>query len=177
MEEEEYSYKICFLGDIGVGAKTSLFNRIIDNEFHENIPSTSGANYGDIFIQINLGMIKLCLWDTAGQVRFRSLIRHFIRDSHCIILGYDITCKDSFNNIKQFWYSYAKSNVECEPFFYLIANKIDLIEKVEVSEKEAKDYAKQIGSKYFRVSAKTAEGVNELLEDIVNSLIRKFKKN
>ena len=172
---DEYDYKIVFLGESGTGAKTCLINQIIYNQF-ENYSSTSTAAYYSTFIQVELGIIKLDLWDTAGQERFRSINRIFIKDSHCAILGYDITNKSSFKEIKNYHYNKVKNILGDESLIYLVANKIDLIDKVEVSEKEAIDYAKEKGIKYFRVSAKTGEGVNELLEDISNSLIIKFKR-
>ena len=172
---KEYDYKIVFLGESGTGAKTCLINQIIYNEF-ENYSFTSPAVYYSTFIQVNLGIIKLNLWDTAGQERFRSINGIFIKDSHCAILGYDITNKRSFKEIENYHYNKVKKILGDEPLIYLVANKIDLIGKEEVSEKEAIDYAKEKGIKYFRVSAKTGEGVNELLEDIANSLIVKFKR-
>ena len=68
MEEYDYDYeyKIIFLGESGIGAKTSLINQLFD-EYIENPPSTRGVSYSCIYIQVNLGIIKLTLWDTAGQ--------------------------------------------------------------------------------------------------------------
>ena len=172
---KEYDYKIVFLGESGTGAKTCLINQIIYNEF-ENYSFTSPAVYYSTFIQVNLGIIKLNLWDTAGQERFRSINGIFIKDSHCAILGYDITNKRSFKEIENYHYNKVQKILGDESLIYLVANKIDLIGEEEVSEKEAIDYAKEKGIKYFRVSAKTGEGVNELLEDIANSLIVKFKR-
>ena len=170
---EEFVNNIVFLGEPGIGAKTSLIERLIDNKFDESKPSTCGCNYSSIIIQINLGLIQLALWDTVGQELFRPFCKHFIKVSHCIILGFDITNKHSFNEIKKFHYNNYK---EYDSLIYLVANKIDLIEDIEVSEKEAIDYAKEKGIKFFRISCKTGEGINELFEDIINLLVIKFKK-
>ena len=174
MEEYNYEYKIVFLGGAGIGAKTSLINQLID-KYIENPSSTNGGSYSYIYIQVILGIIKLSIWDTAGQDRLRQIARHFIKGAHCVILGYDITTKRSFSDIQEFWYNHAKNIVGEKSLFYLVANKIDLIGEEEVSEKEAIEYAKEKGIKYFRVSAKTGEGVNELFADISYSLIIKFK--
>ena len=104
-EKYDYEYKIIFLGSCGIGAKTSLINRIVDNTFNYWTQSTSDANYSSIFFQTELGIIKLNLWDTSGQEKYRALTKIFIKDCHCIILGYDITSQDSFNDIKKFWYN------------------------------------------------------------------------
>ena len=106
--------------------------------------------------------------------KYRSLQNLFFKGSHCVILGYDITNKNSFDEIKNYHYNNVKNILGDEPLIYLVANKIDLIEKEQVTEEEAINFAKKIGIKYFGVSAKTGEGIDELLEDITNSLIKKF---
>ena len=173
---EDCSYKIVFLGESGVGAKTSLISRLINNKFYECFESTIGANYSSIIIQVNLGIIVLDLWDTPGQELYRSLCNNFIKGSHCIILGYDISRARSLYDIKEYWYNKAKNIVGDDSLIYLVANKIDLIENINESEKEGINYAKEKDIKYFKVSCKTGEGVNELFEDIANSLIMKFKR-
>ena len=173
---EKYEYKIVLIGESGTGGKTSLINRLVLNIFDPNTIATSGASYTNIFVQVNLGIIKLELWDTAGQEKYRGLNRMFIKGSHCIILGYDITNRWSFEEIKNYQYNTVKDIVGDDALIYLVANKIELFEKEEVSEDEARDYAKEKGIKYFGVSCKTGRGINELLEDIAYSLIMKFKR-
>jgi len=173
---KEYAYKILFLGESGTGAKISLINQIIDNEFDERITSSNCTYYVSIFIKKDLGIIKLDLWDTAWQEKYRAITIFFVKGSHCIILGYDITRKDSFNEIKNYHYNNIKNIIGDESLIYLVANKVDLFEKEEVSDEEAINYATEKGLKYFRVSAKTGEGIHELLEDITNSLIMKFQR-
>ncbi len=172
---EEYNYKIVFLGESGTGAKTTLNNQIIYKIFEENFFGLTASFYS-AFIQVELGIIKLSLWDTTGQEKFRAMNNLFIKHSRCVILGYDITDKRSFKEIENYHYNNVKNILGDEPLIYLVANKIDLIDKVEVSEEEAIEYAKEKGIKYYRVSAKKGEGIDELFEDIVNSLIMKFKK-
>ena len=116
------------------------------------------------------------MWDTSGKEGFRTLLKYFINDSHCVILGYDITNKRSFNEIKNYHYNNVKNLLGDDLLIYLVANKIDLFEYEQVSEKEAIGYAKEKGIKYFRISCETGEGIKELLKDIVDSLIMKFKK-
>jgi len=163
---KEYEYKLVLLGGSGIGAKTSLIKRFILNRFDSVMMTTSGANFCSTFIQVNLGIIRLGIWDTVGQKLYRKLSEVFIKNSHCIILGYDITSNDSFDEIKEFWYNYAKNIIGDESLIYLVANKIDLIRYEELSarEREGKNYAKEKGIKYFRISCKTGEGVDELFD-------------
>ena len=104
MEEiyDEYSYKIIFLGWCGTGAKTSLISQFAYNKFDANFPSSLGASLSSLLIQTELGTIMLDLWDTPGQLFYRALNKHFIKDSHCAILGYDIAREDSFSEIKEY---------------------------------------------------------------------------
>ena len=128
---EEYSYKIVLIGETGTGAKTSLINRLYKNEFHKIIMGTTGAYFVNIFIQIKLGIIKLQLWDTSGQEKFREINKVFIKGSHCIILGYDITLKNTFDEIQKYHYNRIKYITGDESLIYLVANKIDLIKNIE----------------------------------------------
>ena len=169
-------YKISVLGETGTGAKTSLIHQLIYNEFIENCIISNGTNYSTIFIQVNLGIIKLGLWDLVGHIKYIRLNKNLFKDSHCIILGYDITDKRSFNEIKEYHYNTVRDFGSNDSLIYLVANKIDLFLQDEVSEEEVIDNSREKGIKYFRVTACTGEGVNELFEDIVNSLIIKFKK-
>ena len=144
MEAKNYKYKIIFLGASGAGAKTSLINRFIGYEFNYNIPSTITPNIHSIFIQADSGVIYLELWDTPGQVLYRNMNKLFIRDSNCVILGYAIDCRSSFDEIKEYHYNTVKNILVNEPLIYLVANKIDLFEnEEEVSVEEAKNIQKK----------------------------------
>ena len=98
----------------------------------------------------------------------------FLKDSHCIILGYDITDKKSFDEIKEYHYNKVKEILGDFPLIYLVANKIDLNKDKKVSESEASNFAKEKNIKFFQVSAYTGEGIDNLLKDILNSLTDKF---
>ena len=99
------------------------------------------------------------------------MTRLFLKGSHYAVLGFDITSKDSFNEIKEYHYNLVKDMLNDDKLIYLVANKIDAL-KYQVTENESIFYAKEKNIKYFRVSAKTGEGVNDLFENIANSLIQ-----
>ena len=171
-------FKVVFLGESGVGAKTSLINRIVRDVFDLNVSATNGAYFVSKTIQTELGEISLQLWDTAGQEKYRSINAQFIKGAHCIILGYDVTRKESFESIRDFWYNFAKEKTERDNvLIYLVGNKIDLDDLGRVTYEEGKSLANDLNMKFFEVSAKTRDGVDNLLEDIGDSLINKFIKN
>ena len=172
---DEYIYKVLFLGDSSIGAKTSLIRRIVYNEFREDEKSTIGVDFFTKTIQTKFGEISLKLWDTVGQKSFKPIIASYIRGSHCIILGYDVTNRKSYESIRNDWYNLVMKNITGNnPIIYLVGNKIDEINKREISDEKGKSLANDLNIKYFGVSAKTGEGVDILLDDILNSLIKRF---
>ena len=174
--KKDYVFKILLYGDSSTGAKTSLMLRIVNNEFNEQIVSTIGSDFGTKYVQNQLGDgVILQFVDTAGQERFSSIRKNYIKGSHCIILGYDITDRESFESIVNTHYNTVRSIVGDSALLYLVANKIDLYKEARVSEEEGRSYAKEKKIKFFQVSAKTREGIDILLDDIVNSLTNKFK--
>jgi small GTP-binding protein len=169
------SFNIVLLGDCGVGAKTCLLRRYIDNSFNANQITTIGIDFKIKMVYTDFGAIKLQIWDAAGQERFRAISSTFVKGSDCIILGYDVTDRQSFEEIRKYWYNFVMKNKDGNsPLMYLVGNKIDLIKERVVSDEEGKSLANDLNMKYFGVSAKTGENVDILFDDIVNSLIKKY---
>jgi len=115
-EEEETSnneIKVVLVGESGVG-KTSIINRLIHKEFNDNSKITIGANYTTK--KINLPQynkkITLEIWDTAGQENYRSFTKLFYKNAKIAILVYDITNKNSYNEIKKYWIKTIKEDCE-----------------------------------------------------------------
>ena len=102
--------KVVLLGESGVG-KTCIIARFINNTFEDNIMSTTGASYAGktmSFDEFNGQSIKFEIWDTAGQEKYRALTKIFYKDAGLAILVYDITRKDSFDEIKNYWHNQIK---------------------------------------------------------------------
>lgn len=103
--------KVVMLGESAVG-KTSIINRYINNAFNPDSMSTSGASYASKtmhFDNFNKN-IKFDIWDTAGQERFRSLTKIFYKETSVAVLVYDITRKESFTEVKNYWYHQIKEH-------------------------------------------------------------------
>lgn len=89
-------FKIIIIGDSGVG-KSCLMHRVTTNEFKEDHEVTVGVEFGTMmFRMMKDRIIKLQIWDTAGQESFQSMTKIFYRGAHCVFLTYSITNKDSF---------------------------------------------------------------------------------
>ena len=95
---QDHLYKLIIIGDTGVG-KSCLLNRIMDDNFKNDHQVTIGVEFGCFTLKIDEKVIKLQIWDTAGQESFRSITRIFYRGAHCVFLVYDMTRADTFNNV------------------------------------------------------------------------------
>jgi Ras-related protein Rab-2A len=95
---QDQLYKLIIIGDTGVG-KSCLLTRVMDNEFKEEHQVTIGVEFGSFITQIEGKVVKVQIWDTAGQESFRSITRIFYRNSHCVFLTYDITRDDTFVDV------------------------------------------------------------------------------
>ena len=156
-QEEEESIKVTLLGNSGVG-KTCIIKRYLDDEFSLEEQVTFSANFSQKEVTIGDKTVILDIWDTAGQEQYRSMSRNFYKDSYIVCLVYDITNKDSFEDLKNIWYNELITYGEKYTVTAVVGNKSDCFEKEEVKEEEASNYAKSIKANYFMVSAK--EGIN-----------------
>ena len=167
-DENAKSVKAVLLGESGVG-KTCIIARFINNTFENNIMSTTGASYAGktlSFDEFGGKSIKFEIWDTAGQEKYRALTKIFYKDAGVAILVYDITRKESFDEIKEYWYNQIK---ECAPKNIVIgiaANKCDLYDNEQVSEDEARNFANEIGAVFKLTSASTNQGIEELFKGV-----------
>ena len=123
MEGEKIeSIKVVLIGESGVG-KTSLISRYVNNTFDEGELTTVGATYAGKMVEFPEynKTIKLEIWDTAGQEKYRAVTKIFYKDASAVILVYDITRKESFNELKNYWYHQVLDNSpkETSKFFFI----------------------------------------------------------
>ena len=165
--------KLGFLGDSNV-RKTSICTIYVGIEFTEDTLTTIGLDKFDSKIALNDGnKIKLFLWDTSGQERFRSSAFRVMRVVHGIILVFDLTSRQTFENIDK-WLNDIRDNFD-RPFLVLFGNKADKEkEKREVSNEEIEEFVKKNDLTYFETSAKTGQGINEGLSYIANKAYDKI---
>ena len=159
------SFKVVLVGESGVG-KTSIITQFIDQTFQEDQQSTTGGTFSTKSVKCgNNKTLKFEIWDTAGQERYRSLTKMFYKDANAAILVYDITRKDSFEQLKLYW---AEQIKECPENIILViaANKSDLFQKEEVDEEEARKLAFDLGAIFVGTSAKQVESINQLFIEI-----------
>jgi len=157
--EYDYLFKLLLIGDSGVG-KSCLLLRFADDTYTDSYISTIGVDFKIRTIELDGRTIKLQIWDTAGQERFRTITSSYYRGAHGIIVVYDVTDQESFNNVKQWLQEidrYACENVNK----LLVGNKSDLTSKKVVDYNTAKEFADGLGIPFLETSAKNATNVEQ----------------
>ena len=157
MDESKIVLKIGVLGDSGVG-KTCLWMRYTDDTFNYHMVSTIGVDFKTKIIKLEGKDVKLHIWDTCGQEKFRTLTRNFYKQIDGVLLIYDISNRQTFDNIREWYRDLGISNKPIA--VVLVANKIDL-EKKEVTSEEGQKLAQELGIEFFETSAKESINVTE----------------
>ena len=161
------------IGDSTVG-KTCFLTRYFKNQFNETFLSTIGIDKEIKYVKVKNDTYKMTLWDTAGQDRFKSLPKKYYQNADGVLLLYDVTSEDTFNNVSN-WMKDVKENSnkninsengQPEIALYLIGNKIDLPNRV-ISKEQAETEAKSLGMKYFEISCKTNMNIPEVMNRMI----------
>ena len=173
--QHKYLFRICLLGDSGVG-KTSVLTRFCDNSFKENYNSTLGVDFRIVTLKYKDIISKLNIWDTAGQERFKSLAVNYLHNSHGFIFVFDITNKESYENITN-WINLSFDTNKNSIINFLIGNKCDKDSDRKVQQSEAEQLAKERNLHYLETSAKNDENIQKLFYYITYKLIKHYDNN
>ena len=173
-QKKKLSIKLLLIGDSEVG-KTSLLLKYTEHIFPDDHIATIGVEYKDKYINKDNYNIRLQIWDTAGQERFHSITKNIYRNTNGVLFVYDITKKESFDNIKN-WIIDLQS-VESDIKGIILGNKNDLSGKREVNINELKSLGEQFNMPFMEVSAKNNVNVNEGFDIIVNELLKDKDEN
>ena len=163
---EDCVYKVLLLGDTTVG-KTCFLTKYTDKTFQEVHMSTIGLDYRLKTMVLKNGKnIKLQIWDTAGQDRFRAITKNYYKGAHGIILIYDVTSLQTYENVKT-WINQIREDAPANVVIYIAGNKIDMEEERKVKTEEGKKLADEFGLPFYETSAKNDININETFEDLV----------
>ena len=169
--------QLLVIGDSSVG-KTSLITRYTNGTFKEEYLATVGLDYYSKVEAINNQTINIKLWDTAGQERYKALTQNYFRNAEGVLLTFDVTNTDSFNNLKD-WIGSIKTNMESKNIFLpliIVGNKIDMEDAREINKEDAEKFVSDNNYKYFETSAKTGEGVDDAIRDLVIQVLEKSEQ-
>ncbi|XP_022152163.1 ras-related protein RABB1b-like [Momordica charantia] len=145
--------------DPSVG-KSCLMLQFTYNRFQPIHDVTIGAEFGSRIVNINGGHIKLQIWDTAGQEKFRSITRFYYRGAAAALLVYDITRRETFDNLAS-WLEDVRQQANSNMTIMLVGNKADLTHQRLVSKEEGEQFAKQNGLLFLEASSKTFLNVED----------------
>jgi Ras-related protein Rab-2A len=155
----QYLFKFIIIGDEAVG-KTCLLLQFTDKRYRTTHQVTVGVEFGSRTVEISGKMIKLQCWDTAGQDRFRSIVRSYYRGAAGALLVYDITRRDSFEHVSQ-WLTEARTNADPDLVITLVGNKCDKGTERQVSFEEGHAFAHRNGLYFLETSAVTGHMVDQ----------------
>mmetsp|Transcript_24122 Transcript_24122/g.61250 ORF Transcript_24122/g.61250 Transcript_24122/m.61250 type:complete len:230 (-) Transcript_24122:49-738(-) len=165
------SHKVVFLGQSGTG-KTSIIRQFMHGTFDDSYQATVGMDFVSKLLRPEgrSKSVRLQLWDTAGQERFRALIPGYLRDASACIVVYDITSRPSFEQTRSWVDQAQQERAPGEICLALVGNKVDLEEERAVSVDEGKALAAELGALFFEASARTAERVNAVFDELARAL-------
>lgn len=158
--------KIILIGDVSVG-KTAIINAFLGQKFNDDYEPSIGVDFFSKTMRYKGKQIKLQIWDSAGQEKFKSLIPNYIRGSALIFLVYDVTNKKTFENLDN-WINFV-NNIESTTIV-IVGNKIDLENERAVSKEEGEKFAEDKKLDFFEVSAKTDTNLQNMLFSSIASL-------
>ena len=172
--------KMILLGESGVG-KTSIIKKYLYNKFSQEFTPSSAMNYVEKILKIDNKEIRLNIWDTIGQEKYRALSKLFLNETEIIVLVYSITDLHSFEEL-DYWEKLYKENIGNEVFLGLVGNKCDLLEDQKVTEEIGKEHAKKINAVFGLLSAKENKVeidlyIENLVKEYLNSKNSKININ
>ena len=163
---DEDAIKLVLVGNSGVG-KTCISQRYMNDSFTQQEGSTVGASYFQKILDIDGKTVRLDIWDTAGQEKYRAMGKMFYKEAYIVLFIYDITDQESFDDLKNVWYDELSKAGEKHVVLAVVGNKCDMFLKEVVDEDQARKWANEIGAIFGLVSAKTGDCISLLFESVV----------
>jgi small GTP-binding protein len=168
MKNDIITLKYILAGDSSVG-KSSILQYYVNNSFNEMQTTTIGVDFGIKRVVFNDNNYKIRIWDTAGQEKFKSIVQTYFRDVIGAILVFDITDRNSFDNIIS-WIQTIRANSKNQIAFMLVANKSDLDSYRTISTLDAELFAKNNNMLYFETSAKKTTNIDAMFKTLTTHI-------
>jgi len=167
-------FKILIVGDINSG-KTAILDQFTNGHFDGCYISTIGIDFNVKIIALDEDTkVKLQVWDTCGQERFRALTRSYYRNAHAVIIVYDITNRSTFEKAK-IWIKEVENYVDNSVLVVLVGNKTDLFLERQIHYFDGHKLAEENFMHYFETSAKYDNNIETLFRFIADTLYNTVK--
>jgi small GTP-binding protein len=172
MQTPQHGLKVVLIGDSGVG-KSTIYDRLESGVFNDTQATTIGGAFARInAVTTDRRTIPMGLWDTAGQERYKTIIPVYFERANIVLLVYDITNRPSFDHLPE-WLEMCKEKVLETTKFVIVGNKCDLADNRAVLQEDALAYSAKIDAVFtIKTSAKSFEGIDQLLQGIADEAIR-----
>jgi len=167
-EEADSCVKLVMVGDSGVG-KSCLLDKFLDDSSTNNFISTIGVDIRSRETVINNKKVKIQVWDTGGQQRYRPVLASCYRGALGVIIVFDVTNKISFKNIKQWMVEVEEFATNTNIPRILVGNKADLTDRREVEFEVAAEFARQNNIAYIETSVMRKSNIKEAFVELVKS--------
>eukprot|EP00483_Globobulimina_turgida_P000214 UN00214 len=169
-EDYDFLLKMVLVGDSGVG-KSCLLKRFASNDWDPKFISTIGVDFEIMTLSLLDKQIRLQIWDTAGQERFHNITTSYYRGAHCIMIVYDVTSHDSFNNVRK-WIEAVRTYANQDVAILIVGNKCDLKNKREIKWDQSLQYTQSIGCELIETSAKTNVNVEKSFKQLAQNGVK-----
>ena len=161
--------KLLIVGDSSVG-KTNFIMRFISDKFNESYMTTSGIDLKSKDIEIKNKNIRIQIWDTAGQVKYKAMTRNLFLKVMGAIIIYDITNEKSYTNLKS-WVELIREECGSHMQIIIVGNKCDLDSERKINQDEGMNYAEEEKIEYIETSCKTGENVQKAVKTICEKIL------
>ena len=172
MEQEsdfDYTIKLLVVGDSSVG-KTNFITQFIENKFNQTYMTTSGMDLKTSSIVVKNKKIRVQLWDTAGQEKYRAITKNLFLKVQGALVVYDITNDNSFTNLKT-WVKSIKEECGKSMQMIIVGNKCDLDDQRVIEKEKALEYAEEEKVEYIETSSKTGENVQKAISQLCEKVL------
>jgi len=171
----DHRFKFILVGPSGVG-KSSILLQFTDQRFDPSHDMTIGVEFGARMMTIGDQIIKIQIWDTAGQESFKSITRSYYHGALAALLVYDITSRESFRYL-QGWLEDIHQNAGRDMVIVLMGNKGDMTDRREITVEEGQQFAVDNKLDYFiEVSAKTGNKIEEAFKVTAEKILQRVEQ-
>lgn len=167
--------KLLMIGESNVG-KSSLVQRYVDDDFQYNWIATIGIDIRLKVVPVHGKNVKVQIWDSAGQERFRAITRRHFHGIHGVVIVFDVTDRETFDRLP-FWIKMANDALDADIPRVIIGNKIDHEDKRSVSVEEATEFCRSEGINYVETSAMTSENVETAYFRLISEAFLKQREH
>ena len=147
--KEKTDIRIVFIGEACIGAKTSFVYHYIHEKNCRMVEPTIGASFCTKTVTCRGREVNVQIWDTAGNERYVSLSLMYLRGADGIVVGYDITNKETYVEARQRYVRITNQLPENKSVFMLIGNKVDREEVREVTTEEGEEFVREFNIPLF----------------------------